>query len=74
MVTGSMIKKNTETQSQITLSECHVRNYGLALNKESLDALIEVFDEQAKRLVVCAGEKGASAWLSSLPLKNMGII
>ena len=40
--------------------------------KESLDALIEAFDEKTKRLVMCAGEKGASAWLSSLPLKKYG--
>ena len=40
--------------------------------KESLDALIEAFDEKTKRLVICAGEKGASAWLSSLPLKKYG--
>ena len=40
--------------------------------KESLDAVIEVFDEQAKRLVVCAGKKGASAWFSALSLKKYG--
>ena len=33
-----------------------------------------MLDEEQRKLFVCAGEKGASSWLSALPLKKLGYV
>ena len=40
--------------------------------KESFNELLEEMNEKTKRRVLCAREKGASSWFSSLPLKKYG--
>ena len=42
--------------------------------KQEVEFISTAMDEQAKKLFVCAREKGASAWLSALPLKRLGYI
>ena len=40
--------------------------------KEEADKIVSQLDEKAKRLFIAAQEKGASSWLSVLPLKTLG--
>ena len=40
--------------------------------KEEADKIASQLDEKAKRLFLAAQEKGASSWLSVLPLKTLG--
>ena len=40
--------------------------------KEKADALANQMDDKSKRLFLASQEKGASSWLSALPIKNLG--
>ena len=40
--------------------------------KEKADALPNQMDDKSKRLFLASQEKGASSWLSALPIKNLG--
>ena len=52
--------------------ECHEARYRRL--REEADAVAEGLDEKSKRLLLCAQEKGASSWLSALPLKCFGYV
>ena len=43
------------------------------LKNEAQD-IAAMLDEKQRKLFVCAGEKGASSWLSALPLKKLGYV
>ena len=40
--------------------------------QELFEAVSNQLDEKSKRLLICAREKGASSWLSSLPIRRLG--
>ena len=55
-----------------TKSEMH--QHKEAVYKQELESLITEMDEKSVRLVTAAREKGASSWLSALPLKSRGYV
>ena len=40
--------------------------------KNEYEQVVQLVDEKCKKLLLCAQEKGASSWLSSLPIKRIG--
>ena len=49
-----------------------VRAQKEAIYKQELEELQEVLDIKSSRLMEAAREKGASSWLSTLPIKSLG--
>ena len=42
--------------------------------KNEFETIYQMVDEKTKKLLLCAQEKGASSWLSALPIKKAGIL
>ena len=61
--TGAVKEKKSEVQ---TAKE--------ALLKNEAKEIAALLDEKQRKLFVCASEKGASSWLSALPLKKLGYV
>ena len=40
--------------------------------KNEFETISQMVDEKTKKLLLCAQEKGASSWLSALPIKKLG--
>ena len=40
--------------------------------KEKLARILEIVDEKKARLLYAAAEKGASSWLTALPIQSLG--
>ena len=40
--------------------------------KNEFETISQMVDEKTKKLLLCAQEKGASSWLSALPIKMLG--
>ena len=60
-----------------TLKTSPARKLPVILNliyKEEKENIIEMLCEKEKRMLLAASEKGASSWLSALPLKKLGYI
>ena len=51
-----------------------IRSEKEAAFTEEVQLISTAIDEKARRLFECAREKGASAWLSALPLKRLGYV
>ena len=61
--TGAVKEKKSEVQ---TAKE--------ALLKNETKEIAALLDEKQRKIFVCASEKGASSWLSALPLKKLGYV
>ena len=62
---------NNELVAELKRESHKARNIRL---RQEADAIGEELDEKSKRLLQCAQEKGASSWLSALPLRCLGYV
>ena len=65
----SLLDKEEMAKTKIQLKKEKEITY-----KEEKENIIEMLCEKEKRMLLAASEKGASSWLSALPLKKLGYV
>ena len=72
LIVNQSTQYNTSTQQQLKEKRSISRREKWQKQNDDLDDLKEVLTASQQRSLSLAGEKGASTWLTALPIENMG--
>ena len=72
LIVNQSTQYSTSTQQQMKESRNIFKSEKWQRQKDELQKLKEVLSASQQRSLSLAGEKGASTWLTALPIENMG--